>query len=200
MCLAFERTYDYELVREVFTHPKLWPHLSDDGSPAPEDYYPPEHEAIWYVTVRDISEDGGQELLGLWMLHPENTITWQIHTALLPRAWGARATQAALELPAWIWEHTPCRRIVTNVPENNRLALAFAFGAQMQLYGINERSWLKGGKLWDQICLGLSAPAEVGKGSLVVAAIAPASPGERSDGPEMGTAELMSCGVRLRGA
>jgi hypothetical protein len=96
----------------------------------------------------------------MWMLHPQTSVCWEIHTVLLPCAWGARGMQAALELPDWIWERTTCRRIVTHVPSNNRLALRFAKEAQMTQYGINEKSYLKNGVLLDQACLGISAPAD----------------------------------------
>ena len=63
---------------------------------------------------------------------------------------------AAQALPDWIFTHTPCRRIVTNIPTTNRLALHFALRAGMRLYGSNSASYLKNGELLDQICLGLS--------------------------------------------
>lgn len=152
--ITFERSFDYDgVIRRIMTHPKVYSQITDDFSPACEDFQPIEHEALWYVIVRD-----GSELLGLWMFHPQNTICWEVHTALLPSAWGARALQAALELPEWIWEHTPCRRIVTNVPALNRVAYHFALAAQMVEYGRNERSILKHGILQDQICLGISKP------------------------------------------
>jgi hypothetical protein len=61
----------------------------------------------------------------------------------------------------WIWTHTPCRRIVTNVPEDNRLAYHFAVGAGMRAYGINRASFQKGGRLLDQHCLGISRPLDM---------------------------------------
>ena len=154
--ITFERSFDYELIRSILTHPRIYPHIADDGSPPREEYRPIESEAIWYVVVRDC-----EEVLGLWMLHPLNTITYEIHTALLPNAWGSRSIQAALELPDWIWEHTPCRRIITNVPSANRLALRFALAAGMTIYGVNPGSYLKNGVLCDQTCLGLSKPEEM---------------------------------------
>lgn len=151
--IYFERSTDYALICQVLTHEKIWPHISDDGSPAREDYRPVEHEAIWYVIVRD-----QDEVLGLWTFVPQNAVCWEVHTALLPAAWGERGQNAARLLPEWIWENTPCRRIVTNVPETNRLALHFAAKAGMKVYGVNPQSWMKNGALCDQICLGLSAP------------------------------------------
>jgi RimJ/RimL family protein N-acetyltransferase len=153
--IHFERSFDYELIRQILTHPKIYDHISDDGSPAREEYQPIEHEAIWYVIVRDVREEG-EDLLGLWMFTPQNAVCWEVHTALLPCAWGPAGQRAARLLPEWIWANTPCRRIVTNVPETNRLALHFAAKAGMKVYGVNRQSWMKDGVLCDQICLGLS--------------------------------------------
>lgn len=154
--ITFERSTDYELIRSILTHPKIYPHISDDGSPPREEYRPVESDAIWYVVVRDCGE-----VLGLWMFVPLNTITYEIHTALLPKAWGSRAIQAALELPDWIWQNTPCRRIVTHVPSPNRLALRFALAAGMEMFGIDKASYLKNGVLCDQFCLGMSRPDDM---------------------------------------
>ena len=151
--ITFERTLDYELVRSILTHPLLYPHLSDDHSPPAADYRPIEHEAIWYVLAKD-----GETTLGLWIFHPQNGITWEIHTALLPCAWGDIGLAAARELPAWIWANTQCRRIITNVPSTNRLALHFALKAGMKMYGVNIASFLKEGRYCDQLCLGISPP------------------------------------------
>jgi RimJ/RimL family protein N-acetyltransferase len=156
MPIEFSRSFDYELIRQIMTHPKLYPHISDDGSPPREEYRPPESEAVWYVIVRD-----ADEVLGLFMLVPQNAVCWEFHVALLPCAWGSRSRQAALEFWNWVWEHTPCRRIVSNVPLPNRLALRFGLDAGMKLYGINRESFLKNGILYDQTCLGLSRPEEM---------------------------------------
>lgn len=153
--ITFERSFDYELIRKVLTHPRIYPYISDDGSPPLEKYQPVASEAIWYVVVYDQRAEDAH-LLGLWVFVPENFVCWEVHTALLPRAWGPRGQLAARMLPKWIWTNTPCRRIITNVPSNNRLARRFALQAGMKIYGINRASWMKNGVLCDQICLGLS--------------------------------------------
>ena len=48
-----------------------------------------------------------------------------------------------------------------NVPRDNRVAYHFALAAGMNVYGQNECSFLKNGKLHDQICLGISRPADM---------------------------------------
>jgi RimJ/RimL family protein N-acetyltransferase len=152
--IRFERSFDYELIRSILVHPRVYPHISDDGSPAAAEFRPLQSDAVWYIVVRD-----GEEVLGLWMLHPHNSICWEIHTALLPNAWGERGLRAARLLPEWIWKNTLCRRVMTNVPDNNRLALRFAREAGMTEFGVNPASFLKHGELWDQVLLGISPPS-----------------------------------------
>ena len=152
--MTFERTTDYELVRRVVTHPRIWPGASDDFSPPAEEWRPIEHEALWYVAVRD-----GEEFLGLFVFVPASPVCWEVHTCLLPCSWGERAVQAAREVAEWIWLNSGCRRITTAVPAFNRLAHRLARRAGMREYGRNLKSYMKHGKLHDQILLGLS-PAE----------------------------------------
>jgi hypothetical protein len=158
--ISFRRTCDMDLVRRVMTHPKVWPWISDDFAPAPEDFQPLDHPGIVYVEaiVPDGSGPGQEKLLGLWIFAPQNGACWEVHTCLLPGHGFLRAREAARAMAEWIWEHTACLRIVTNVPRCNRAAYAFARAAGMQEFGTNEGSYMKNGRVWDQIMLGLSRP------------------------------------------
>lgn len=149
--IRFERTKDYALVRKVITDPKIYPAVSDDGSPAAESFQPIQSDVLWYITVWE-----GQQLCGLFMFAPLNSATFEIHTCLLPWTWGAKAAQISHEIHGWAWKNLPCHRIITNVPAYNRLALRFARCAGMKEFGVNPRSYLKNGKLYDQIMLGSS--------------------------------------------
>jgi hypothetical protein len=153
--IHFERSADYDLVKRIITHPRLYRYLADDCSPPASEFEPQRHPAIWYVIVHD-----DEDLLGLWMFVPQNGICWEVHTALLPCAWGERGQLAARLLPTWMWHASACRRIITNVPENTRLALHFAYKAGMEVFGINRDSYLKNGVLEDQVMLGISKPAK----------------------------------------
>lgn len=149
--MTFERTFDYDLIRAVLTSPEMYPWISDDGSPAAADYQPPVSDAIWYILV----SDQGQ-LLGLWMLVPRNAIEYEVHTCLLPGHGFRRARQAAREGIAWVWAHTPARRLITGVPAYNRIAYQFALDAGFAPIGVDRKSYLKDGILYDQALLGLS--------------------------------------------
>lgn len=145
---------DRDLIRATITHPKLYPHLSDDFSPCPQKFEPVIHDSVWHVAAYD-----AEEYLGLWMLHPENAICWKIHTALLPNAWG-RSVAAGKALLLWVWQNTPWQRIVTDIPAYNRLAYRLASRCGFEEYGRNSRSFLKNGQLQDQILMGVSRPTD----------------------------------------
>ena len=149
--LHFAPLHDYELIRETIANPKIYAHVSDDGSPSREDFIPADHPAIVYLGAYE-----GTEYLGLWMLCPANSICWDVHTCLLPSSWGALATQATKAAIEWVFENTDCRRLITSVPSTNRLALKLAEHSGMTRYGVNPSSFLKNGKLLDQILLGIS--------------------------------------------
>jgi RimJ/RimL family protein N-acetyltransferase len=153
--IHFQRTWDTKRVESIITHPKLYRHLSDDYSPRAADFRAPVDERVWYVLAFD-----DDELLGLWMFVAHSPVLWEVHTALLPSAWGEPGHRAARAMSSWLWAHTSCRRLITNVPARNRLALRFAEAAGMERFGVNHASLLKDGKLQDQILLGLSRPEE----------------------------------------
>lgn len=154
MNLILERTQDVQLIRTIMTHPKLYPHLTDDFSPAPEDFQPVEHDSYIYLLVRD-----GDDLLGLFFFHPHTVSIWEVHTCLLPGAWGERGKAAAISSREWIWENLPhCLRIITNVPTYNRLALRFAQTAGMEQFGKNPDSFVKSNKVYTLLMLGVTRP------------------------------------------
>ncbi len=151
--ITFERTRDWDTIKAIVTHPKIYPHISDDGSPASDEWEPIQNESVWYVLVKD---DG--LVLGLWILIPENYVCWKIHTCLLPVAYGEKAKIAVAALAPWVWQNTGCMRVITDVPAYNRVALRFARAAGLEEYGVNPRSYMKNKNLYDQILLGISKP------------------------------------------
>lgn len=139
------------LVRSVLTHPRVYPHIVDDSSPAADEFHPIDHPSIVYLRAED--QEG---TLGIFMLVPLSLVCYQVHTCMLPRAWGALARESARLGTQWMFEHGPCRRIVTNVPEYNRVAERFARACGMAEYGRNLKSFQKDGVLYDEILLGIS--------------------------------------------
>lgn len=153
MNLIVERTKDYNLIRTIVTHPKLYPHLCDDFSPPPEKFEPVQNDSYVYLLVRD-----GDDLMGFFGLQPHTTTIWEVHTCLLPGAWGDRGKIAAEMGRQWVWDNLPCIRLITNVPTYNRLAMRFAKAAGMMEFGTNPDSYVRGGKVYPMVMLGVSRP------------------------------------------
>lgn len=142
-------------MREVMTHPRVWPYITDDGSPSIEEFQPAAGPGVLYLLCLE-----GEELLGLWMFVQVNSVSLDVHTCLLPGHGFRRSREAARQAAEWIWANTSCQRIQTSVPERNRIAFKFAEAAGMLEYGRNPQSISQGGRLWDQILLGMSRPKE----------------------------------------
>ncbi len=151
--MTFARLDDLNVIAETITHPRIYPLVSDDFSPSRESFIPSDHPSLYYLGAWD-----QQEYLGLWMLAPANSICWEVHTCLLPHAWGRRAVEATIGAIEHVWTETQCSRIITSVPAFNSLALRLAERAGMTRYGVNPKSFLKNGSLIDQILLGISKP------------------------------------------
>jgi hypothetical protein len=153
--LRFERTFDFELVRRILTHPQLYPRMGDDYIPPVEQYQVPTDPRFWYLLAFD-----GDELLGLVPLYLENVVCWQLHFALLPHTWGGKSHDVGRELPGWLWANTPCRRLVAHVPAWNERVLRFLPKYMgMTQYGRNTKAFMTGGILHDLIDMGVSKPA-----------------------------------------
>lgn len=145
--LSIERTHDMAVVRSILSHPRVWQHLHDDGMQEPS---PVDHEGFFWMLVAD------DEPAGVFLLHAHNTICYEVHTALLPRIWGTGANEAYQLCAAWVFEETPCLKVITHVPTYNLRALAFAERCGFCREGLNRASFLKEGKLLDRHLLGLT--------------------------------------------
>ena len=142
---------DLELIAATIAHPRVWPSVSDDSSPPPEAFVPSVSDAIVYLGVFD-----ADNFHGLFMLHAHNAICWEVHTCLLPSAWGKASVLFARDCIDWVFAETSCARLITNVPAGNALALRLAKSAGMQQFGLNPKSFLKHGVALDQYMLGIS--------------------------------------------
>ena|ERR1044072_7671360 len=151
--ISFTRTHDMDMVRMIISHPKIYSRVADDGMPPAEQFEPTQHEALWYILIED---EAGP--LGLFLLVPHSTVMLEIHTYLLPSAWGEKAKKIAREMAEWLWSQTSCCSLITYVPRFNRLALRFAQAAGMKIKATVPKSFLKHEQLHDQILLTLSRP------------------------------------------
>jgi RimJ/RimL family protein N-acetyltransferase len=148
--VRIEPLSDQELIRSALLHPRVYPHIKDDATPAAEDVELDMSRPM-YLGAFD-----GPEFLGVFVVHQHSHVLHEIHTCLLPNAWGSRSLQSARSVISWVFENTTCRRLITSIPSDNPLALRLAVMAGMVEYGNNPKSILRGGALLDQRMLGIS--------------------------------------------
>lgn len=158
--ISISRTTDYALVKTIATNPYVYEKSSDDYAPHPSRYQPVEHPEMIYLTV---SMD--DVVCGLFALIPHSHIMYEVHTCLLPEILGSgpkRAFKPSIEasklMLEWLWKNTKCQRLITAVPESNKIALRYAKNAGMQAYGCNHRSFMKYGVLEGLWMLGMNRP------------------------------------------
>lgn len=142
--LQLHRTKDAALVKQIWTHPALWPWLTDDRAGTPEAWVPQtDNPQIHYLVVHD---DGC--VLGLYITHPINVALWEVHHAILPSAF-KRTNEIGEAFERWLWENTPAQTAVGFTPAFNRPALKYAKRHGMEPTGILRNSYLKSGRLHD---------------------------------------------------
>lgn len=162
--MQIERTQDYDAIRLLACHPAIFPHVSDDWTSNPYSWRPPESKEVFYLIASDQGSNGQvfrgivDRALGFAVFVPETRSCFQAHMAFLPRSYGDVALSAFKEMLHWMWNHSTAARIVGQIPIENRRAIAFAKRAGFVEYGVNPKSYLLGGVLRDQVCLGISRP------------------------------------------
>ena len=151
--IRVERTFDLELIHRATTHPAVWAAAMDDSAGSPEDFIIPDPDRTITIAVFD-----DEEFLGLFFFVQENLVLFDIHTRLIPSAFGHKAIEAAKKAEEWLWANTTAWRLTTCIPVENAKAIQFALKGGMAVYGCNPRSWAKDGALHDCLLLGVSRP------------------------------------------
>lgn len=148
--MIVERSFDAERITKIIAHPKVYPWVSDDGSPKAEDYSPHFNPAVFYLAVKDDAGD-----IGVFTYVKQNLITYEVHTCVLPERIGQSAKKAAVASLQWMFKNSPAKKVITQVPSNNIKALAFAKRCGLKEEGVNRSSFMKGGTIYDQYILGI---------------------------------------------
>lgn len=148
--MIITRCLDANTIKSIMTHPRVYPWISDDGSPDPDDFEPVIHEAFYYLVV-EIGKPAA-----VFFYHQHNAITYEVHTCVLPEFYGSQAVEAAKGTLLWMIMNTSARKIITHVPENNVKAKQFAERCGLLHEGVNRASFLKHGVTYDQHVLGIT--------------------------------------------
>jgi RimJ/RimL family protein N-acetyltransferase len=144
--IHIERVADIELIAQTLRHPKISRHIVDSV----------ELSAIASAPLVYLGAYRGDEFLGLFVLQLHSIVLFEVHTCLLPSAWGPTSLECTFACAEWIWENTSCRRLITSVPVDNPLALRLARKSGMFEYGTNPAAFQRRNELVDLKMLGMS--------------------------------------------
>ncbi len=147
--ITVERTESPDLVRELLTHPDVWAAGGDDGTPEPDSFEPGFHESIYYLVP---TWDGVP--MGIFMITPSNSTTFEWHTGILMPFRGKRAIRGCRMAVDWMAENTPARKLITWVDVEARHVYLYAKACGFGVEGVSHGSLLKQGRLHDQYLMG----------------------------------------------
>ena len=136
---------DKDLMISIIQDKAVLPSIIDDGPLSDVEFL------LWSDKVYCLAYDSGV----LFILVPSNLVSYEVHTCILPQFRGEYAVEAAKLAIEWVFSKTPCQKISTLIPVINTAAYALACRAGMKKEGINRKSFLKNGCLYDQIIMGL---------------------------------------------
>ena len=135
-------------IKGILCHPEIYDRIAEDGMPNWEDYEP---DIDGVMCVMD------ENKIGVMLYHWVNGITLECHIQILPeyRKEANKFCQLALQ---WAWDNTKATKIVAQIPELYPDVVKFAYKNGFQLEGMNEKSYMKNGKIYSQMYLGLIRP------------------------------------------
>ena len=148
--IYIDRIYDTQLPEIVVG--ELWDYLKDDSEIYPEDYQVPmDEDHRWYVSIED------NEVIGVYYVHRVNHITWQIHTHVRKKHWGSGKTVPhAKAIVEFVFNETGAHKLIATIPESAPQVLDYAKHTGFIEEGRRTSSYMKDGKIYDEILLGIT--------------------------------------------
>jgi hypothetical protein len=147
--MKYEITHDEAFIHRCLTDPVLWRLGKDDALAGvnPRLFFAPVDGSVLYVKAGEY---------GLLIGRPVNCISLDVHIALLQEAKG-KAVDICKGAINWVFENSQKPlRITASIPEYNKLAIRLAQKVGMEFIGVNRKSFLREGVLYDQHLFGIS--------------------------------------------
>ena len=147
-----ERTENIGLVNSMLALEGIRETVWDDSGPAPL----PLHPGIYYlIASMDVWDEGAVNecAIGCMAFMPVNAVTWNPHIAILPKYRG-KGTQAMKSGIVWMFEHTPCKKLVAYPPEYNKPMVRVFEKCGFDHEGFSPDSILKNGLLHGRNLMG----------------------------------------------
>jgi RimJ/RimL family protein N-acetyltransferase len=142
---------DSETLWKIIKHSSVWDSVTLDELPD-RNSVPPPPTPLWLM----VELDG--ETVGFWAFTYRFPGCWEAHTALLPiaRSKDRNASGESFQVMLkWVRENSSIVRLVGEIPSCNETAIRYTLRNGMAEYGRNPECWMKNGKLWDTVLVGM---------------------------------------------
>ena len=146
--MKLQRIHDMNLVDGILNHPLVAPSLTDS-----EDWnVMVDHPSIHYLLV--LSDEN--EVLGLYVLIPFNSVTLSVHSAFLPEGYGYGTKKAGELCKEYIFDTLQMQKLITQVPAYNIHAKGYAQRQGLKMEGTLVKAYSHHDKLYDIYLFGLT--------------------------------------------
>lgn len=139
------------LVREILTHDDIFQEIKSEHIPDKESLLFPFHKETYWLT----DDDQGTPI-GLTFFYPIIHQVYTGHIYLFKKYRGRRGVKFGKESIEWIFNNTDCIKIQGWTPVTDKHVIRFNKLIGLKKEGISENSYMKNGKLIDQIIFGES--------------------------------------------
>ena len=142
---------DLGAVNHVLKHPAVYPQTMFDGKTPREKFtaYGIIKQGPPVYTLIDDSDSF------VAILIPENSIMWIAHDNALPEIRGKKAIRICKAMVQWMFDNTPCKKIIGYTPETNKPARLFAQLCGFKLEGRIKKAFPLNGELYDLHVVGI---------------------------------------------
>lgn len=139
--LTAERIYDVQICMAVMGN--MWDEISEDDAPV---YHPDVINEYWV----GIYDDG---LIGIYRIHPLNSICFQIHAFMMDRT---KKESGKVILQWCVHNIEDMQKLIAEIPVIYQNVYYYTKKQGFKDEGINRKSFMKNDKLHDQYRLGIT--------------------------------------------
>ena len=147
MSIELKELNDLSAINGIILNPFVQDDISDDYSKGVFLESIPSHVKFMGVYLNDI-------LSGLYMLAPQNSVTVEVHTCLLPTLRGCNAIKSGKLIIQYMFSQY--QKIISWIPVDNKKAELYSKLLGFKIEGISRESYLKNGKLQDMKLVGIT--------------------------------------------
>jgi RimJ/RimL family protein N-acetyltransferase len=149
--VALYRTRDMDLVKQLSSHPDIFPHIGDDGSPKnPADKHYINSSNRYYLIPYIFLDDNPPIPMGLIVYYPINHVLYEGHIFIYPEYQHQMTVDVGHKANKWLFENSPAQKILAFVPTTKTHVLKLVQKAGFKQEGFIPKSISLNGQLIDQ--------------------------------------------------